>query len=367
MQNITIQKIGITELGTQIIVNAANSELRQGSGVCGYIFESAGAERLSKACREIGGCPTGDAVITPGFKLCEYIVHAVGPIWQGGSEGEASQLYSCYQKSLDLASGIQCRSIGFPLISSGIFGYPKEGAWTTALTAVNDWFKAHPDYDIDVRFAIIDDKVIDLGKRVAEKLHVRVSVPSMRQSEPSAADEPVRMEGAMLRLNQNGMKIHFQILDYEPDVQDDDAWVKISADFKFRNVISYRMEKSESFLHREVIELKKYLDELLEGKLKETVRYELMEPDFEFVLFPAGEAGRERNPVASGITGDYRDAAVKFIVHLWNEGLTDNVFGTVLGRREAEAMCAYLKLITGELKSDDEEVQKYVRMDMIRC
>ena len=172
MQTIEIKKIGITRLTTDIIVNAANSGLQEGGGVCGAIFKAAGSKKLQGACDQIGGCETGGAVITPGFNLCKYIVHAVGPVWRGGNHHEPNQLYDCYRASLDLAKENNCHSIGFPLISAGIFGYPKDKSWRKALQAINDWFKANPDYDIDVQFAVLDDSIIELGHTTADDLHI---------------------------------------------------------------------------------------------------------------------------------------------------------------------------------------------------
>lgn len=167
MSNITIKLIGITDLDTDCIVNAANSHLAQGSGVCGAIFREAGARKLQAACDEIGYCPTGGAVITPGFALkAKYVIHAVGPIWQGGSNNEPQDLYSCYKESLDRAKENDCHSIGFPLISSGIFGYPKDAAWQIALQSCKDWIEQHPDYDIDVVFAVLDERIMELGNKI---------------------------------------------------------------------------------------------------------------------------------------------------------------------------------------------------------
>lgn len=173
MSSIEIRLIGITDLDTDCIVNAANSRLAMGSGVCGAIFRAAGAHALQKACNEIGGCPTGGAVITPGFKLkAKYVIHAVGPIWQGGDNNEPQNLYSCYRESLDRAKENDCHSIGFPLISAGIFGYPKNKAWTQALQSCNDWIAANPDYEMNVVFAILDKNILGLGEMVREELGV---------------------------------------------------------------------------------------------------------------------------------------------------------------------------------------------------
>ena len=164
MSKILIEQVGITHVGTEIIVNAANSDLLAGGGVCGIIFSTAGMRQLQQACNQIGHCDTGSAVITPAFNLnAKYIVHAVGPIWGGGNNKEPQKLYGCYKKSLELAKEYDCHSIGFPLISTGIFGYPKDKAWRKALQACMDFIKDHPDYDIDIHFAIIDDDILKLG------------------------------------------------------------------------------------------------------------------------------------------------------------------------------------------------------------
>lgn len=169
--SITIKKIGITDLDTDCIVNAANTSLLQGGGVCGAIFRAAGAWNLQRACDKYGFCPTGSAVITPGFKLkARYVIHAVGPIWKGGAAGEEQQLYDCYQASMKLARENDCRSIAFPLISSGIYGYPKEEAWKVALKSVSDYLKADPDCGIDVVFAVLDDRIYDMGMDILKNL-----------------------------------------------------------------------------------------------------------------------------------------------------------------------------------------------------
>ena len=173
MSSIKIQKIGITDLDTDCIVNAANSQLAQGSGVCGAIFRAAGARELQAACNKIGHCPTGGAVITPGFALkAKYVIHAVGPIWQGGSHNEPQNLYSCYRESLERAKENDCHSIGFPLISAGIFGYPKDKAWRKALESCSDWIEENPDYDMDIIFAVLDDRILELGQKTMEELQL---------------------------------------------------------------------------------------------------------------------------------------------------------------------------------------------------
>jgi O-acetyl-ADP-ribose deacetylase (regulator of RNase III) len=126
----------ITRLDVDAIVNAANAQLLPGGGVCGAIHRAAGP-RLAEACRKVGGCPTGEARITPGFDLkARHVIHAVGPVWQGGGAGEDGLLAGCYRASLDLAGREGLKSIAFPAISTGIYGFPAERAAATAVGAV---------------------------------------------------------------------------------------------------------------------------------------------------------------------------------------------------------------------------------------
>ena len=168
---ISIQKISITKLETDAIVNAANQGLWAGGGVCGAIFRDAGYEELTAACNAIGGCRTGNAVMTPGFNLpAKYIIHAVGPIWNGGSHNEPKLLYSAYRQSLILAMENGLHSIGFPLISAGIYGYPKDKAWRKALQACQDFLKNNPDYKMEIIFAVLDDSILQMGRKILDEL-----------------------------------------------------------------------------------------------------------------------------------------------------------------------------------------------------
>lgn len=134
----------ITEMETDAIVNAANSGLRPGGGVCGAIFAAAGYDELERACAALGHCETGHAVLTEGFALkAKYVVHAVGPVWQGGGEGEAELLKECYRNALLLAAEHRCISVAFPLISSGIYGFPKDKALECAKEAIGDFLSDH--------------------------------------------------------------------------------------------------------------------------------------------------------------------------------------------------------------------------------
>lgn len=132
----------ITKMQVDAIVNAANTALKMGGGVCGAIFRAAGAEQMQAACDAIGGCQTGRAVITPGFNLpAKYVIHTPGPVWQGGDKREEQLLRSCYLSSLELAKKHGCKSVAFPLISSGIYGYPKDQAMEVATTAIEDFLR----------------------------------------------------------------------------------------------------------------------------------------------------------------------------------------------------------------------------------
>ena len=150
----------ITAEQVDVIVNAANSALRRGAGVCGAIFNAAGPE-LDAACAAIGGCATGDAVITPGFALtARWIIHTVGPVWAGGDRGEPALLASCYRRSIELARAVGATSIAFPAISTGIYGYPRQAAAEIAVTTTLATATKHAQPLEIVRFVAFDEPTL---------------------------------------------------------------------------------------------------------------------------------------------------------------------------------------------------------------
>ena len=159
----------ITKVKVDAIVNAANPALQMGGGVCGAIFRAAGETELQEACNKIGGCKVGEAIITPGFKLdAKWIIHTPGPIWQGGLNQEAAMLKTSYENSLELAKNHQCESIAFPLISTGIYNYPKEEALQIAVSTISSFLMHH---DMHVYLVVFDKNSFGLSKKLFSSIH----------------------------------------------------------------------------------------------------------------------------------------------------------------------------------------------------
>jgi O-acetyl-ADP-ribose deacetylase (regulator of RNase III) len=157
--------VDITTLEVDAIVNAANSDLIPGGGVDGAINRASGPE-LAKAMRALGGCPTGEARITPGFGLpAKYVIHAVGPIWYGGDRAEAGLLASAYRSSLELAKQLGLESVAFPAISTGVYGYPLEPATRIAVETTRT-FAANPGSVKLVHFACFSRNALELYEQV---------------------------------------------------------------------------------------------------------------------------------------------------------------------------------------------------------
>jgi O-acetyl-ADP-ribose deacetylase (regulator of RNase III) len=166
---IDLQEGDITKFNVDAIVNAANESLLGGGGVDGAIHRAAGPELLAE-CRTLGGCQTGDARITKGYRLpARFVVHTPGPVWRGGKRGEAELLASCHRRSLELASQHGARTVAFPAISCGVYGYPIEQAARVALATVAAYLSAHAEIE-RVTLVLFGRAAFEAFERVREEL-----------------------------------------------------------------------------------------------------------------------------------------------------------------------------------------------------
>jgi O-acetyl-ADP-ribose deacetylase (regulator of RNase III) len=164
MTNIEAVQGDITKQDVDAIVNAANSALAAGAGVCGAIHRASGPE-LEEECLTLGGCPTGEARITKGYSLiARHVIHTVGPVWHGGTQNEPVLLRGCYEHSLKLAAGYKLKSIAFPAISTGIFGYPFDLATQVAVAAVRAFAKQPSSLGL-IRFVCFSAKDLSVYER----------------------------------------------------------------------------------------------------------------------------------------------------------------------------------------------------------
>lgn len=177
----SIVRNDIARVHADVLVNAANTRLAEGGGVCGALFAAAGREQMRAACDAIGGCPTGSAVATPAFNLpARWCVHAVGPIWRGGGHGEEAALRSCYQSMFARVAELGARSVAYPLISAGIYGYPAEAALAVARDETRAFLAKHDD--IEVTLVVFDRSTVRLGSALEQEIREYIDDEYVAQS-----------------------------------------------------------------------------------------------------------------------------------------------------------------------------------------
>ncbi len=255
----------ITKMKVDAIVNAANAGLQMGGGVCGAIFEAAGPRELQADCNHIGSCAVGDAVITQGYRLpAKFVIHAVGPIWQGGGNREEELLRSCYIRALTLAAEHNLNSIAFPLISSGIYGYPKDEALRVAVTAISEFLMK---YELEVYLVLFDKKAFVLSQKLVESIDqyiddhyvdersIKESSRSLRDVDISSLDymnrpsasisKKLSLEERLERLDESFSEMLLRLID-EKGMTDVEAYKKANIDRRLFSKIRSQPEYSPS-------------------------------------------------------------------------------------------------------------------------
>lgn len=273
----------ITKMNVDAIVNAANSSLEMGGGVCGAIFDAAGSKALQTECDRIGHCDVGSAVITKGYNLiAKYIIHAVGPIWRGGDFDEEKTLVSTYKNALKLALDNKCKSIAFPLISSGIYGYPKEQALQVAVSTISEFVLEH---DILVYLVVydkksfilseklynsinsyIDEKLIRIENRQADLYNIKESDYSFKEAAVESSQSfrsKRKLEDVVMQLDETFSQMLLRLIG-EKGKTDVETYKKANIDrklfSKIRGSISYNPSKYTAIAFAIALELN--LDEM---------------------------------------------------------------------------------------------------------
>lgn len=261
----------ITHMPVDAIVNAANPTLLGGGGVDGCIHRAAG-KHLLEECRTLGGCRTGDAKLTGAYELpCRYVIHTVGPVWHGGDNGEEELLRSCYHRSLQLAVDNQCETVAFPLISSGVYGYPKAQALSVAIGAITAFLEEH---ELTVYMVLFDRASFELGAERATRLqcyiddhYVDAHALLRRQQEfPSCraiysetdASCGLGLESALEQLDESFSEMLLRLID-ERGMTDAQCYKKANIDrklfSKIRSNAQYKPSKTTALAFAVALEL----------------------------------------------------------------------------------------------------------------
>ena len=263
----------ITKMKVDAIVNAANESLLGGGGVDGAIHRAAGPELLQE-CRTLGGCKTGQAKITKGYRLpAQYVIHTVGPVWRGGSHGEQALLVSAYRSSLELAVACHCETVAFPLISSGVYGYPKDQALQVAVDTIGNFLL---DHEMTVYLVIFDRAAYTIGSKrfadiaayIDDRYVTEHTAPeeAYRQSvlfAPPMAAEPCRavpegLNQALNRLDESFSQMLLRKID-ERGMTDAQCYKKANIDrklfSKIRSDIHYKPSKPTAMAFAVALEL----------------------------------------------------------------------------------------------------------------
>lgn len=273
----------ITKMKCDAIVNAANSTLLGGGGVDGAIHKAAGKGLLFE-CMKLGGCKTGEAKITGGYNLpCKYIIHTVGPIWKGGHFGEEKLLRSCYRESLLLAKKNDCESVAFPLISAGVYGYPKDKALQVAVDEISSFLFEN---DMTVYIVVFDQKSFDISQKLVSDIReyideryvekhaamesIRLTMmPPMAVSDTASKESLDSLDNALKQIDESFSQMLLRKID-EKGMTDSECYKKANVDrklfSKIRSDIHYKTSKNTAIAFAIALELD--LDETKELLMK---------------------------------------------------------------------------------------------------
>lgn len=273
----------ITKMKCDAIVNAANSTLLGGGGVDGAIHKAAGKGLLFE-CMKLGGCKTGEAKITGGYNLpCKYIIHTVGPVWKGGHFGEEKLLRSCYRESLLLAKKNDCESVAFPLISAGVYGYPKDKALQVAVDEISSFLFEN---DMTVYIVVFDQKSFNISQKLVSDIReyideryvekhaamesIRLTMmPPMAVSDMASKKSLDSLDNALKQIDESFSQMLLRKID-EKGMTDSECYKKANVDrklfSKIRSDIHYKTSKNTAIAFAIALELD--LDETKELLMK---------------------------------------------------------------------------------------------------